>query len=67
MRPALMEVGAEYISAWDAMCDKDGCLTRLGERPEDVVASDQHHLTERGSKFLIETIKDEIAPLGAAR
>ena len=67
MRPALMEVGAEYISAWDAMCDKDGCLTRLGEQPEDVVASDQHHLTERGSKFLIETIKDEIAPLGAAR
>jgi hypothetical protein len=62
-----MEVGAEYISAWDAMCDKDGCLTRLGEQPEDVVASDQHHLTERGSKFLIETIKDEIAPLGAAR
>jgi peptidoglycan/LPS O-acetylase OafA/YrhL len=67
MRPALMEVGAEYVSAWDAMCDKDGCLTRLGERPEDVVASDQHHLTERGSKFLIEAIKDEIAPLGTAR
>jgi peptidoglycan/LPS O-acetylase OafA/YrhL len=67
MRPALMEVGAEYVSAWDAMCDKDGCLTRLGERPEDVVASDQHHLTERGSQFLIEAIKDEIAPLGTAR
>jgi hypothetical protein len=42
------------------MCDKEGCLTRLGEQPEDVVASDQHHLTERGSKFLIERIKDEI-------
>jgi peptidoglycan/LPS O-acetylase OafA/YrhL len=67
MRSELMEAGAEYISAWDAMCDKDGCLTRLGEQPEDVVASDQHHLTEAGSKFLIETIKAEIAPLGAAR
>ena len=64
---ALKAVGADYISAWDAMCDKDGCLTRLGERPEDVTASDQHHLTERGSKFLIEAIKDEIAPLGAVR
>jgi peptidoglycan/LPS O-acetylase OafA/YrhL len=67
MRPALIEVGAEYISAWDAMCDKEGCLTRLGERPEDIVASDQHHLTERGSKFLIESIKNEIAPLEALR
>ena len=67
MRSALMEIGAEYISAWDAMCDRDGCLTRLGERPEDIIASDQHHLTERGSKYLIETIKDEIAPWEAAR
>jgi hypothetical protein len=60
MRAALTEIGAEYISAWDTMCDKNGCLTRLGEQPEDVVASDQHHLTERGSKFLIESIKDQI-------
>jgi peptidoglycan/LPS O-acetylase OafA/YrhL len=59
MRAAFMEFGAEYISAWDAMCDEDGCLTRLGDRPEDILASDQHHLTERGSKFLIETIKDK--------
>jgi len=67
MRSALTEVGAEYISAWDAMCDTDGCLTRLGERPEDVTASDQAHLTESGSKFLIEAIRDEIAPIAVAR
>jgi hypothetical protein len=67
MRSALTEVGAEYISAWDAICDTDGCLTRLGDRPEDVTASDQAHLTESGSKFLIEAIKDEIAPIEAAR
>jgi peptidoglycan/LPS O-acetylase OafA/YrhL len=67
MRPALMEVGAEYISAWDAMCDKEGCLTRLGEQPEDIVAIDQHHLTERGSKFLIESIRNELAPLDALK
>jgi hypothetical protein len=63
MRSALMAVGAEYISAWDVMCDGDGCLTRLGERPQDVVASDQHHLTELGSNFLIAAIKDKIAPM----
>jgi peptidoglycan/LPS O-acetylase OafA/YrhL len=67
MRSALMGVGAEYVSAWDAMCDKDGCLTRLGEKPEDIVASDQHHLTESGSTFLIQSIKDKILPVGAPR
>ena len=67
MRPAVVEMGAEYISAWDAMCDADGCLTRLGEKPQDIVASDVHHLTESGSKFLIESIRDKIVPLGAPR
>ena len=67
MRSELMGGGAEYISAWDAMCDKDGCLARLGEKPEDIVASDQHHLTESGSTFLIQSIKDKILPVGAPR
>jgi peptidoglycan/LPS O-acetylase OafA/YrhL len=64
MRSTLMGDGAEYISAWDAMCDKDGCLTRLGKKPEDIVASDQHHLTESGSTFIIQSIKDKIVPVG---
>jgi len=67
MRSAIVDLGAEYISAWEAMCDADGCLTRLGEKPEDIIASDAHHLTENGSKFLIESIKDKIAPVGAPR
>jgi len=67
MRSEMTKLGAEYISAWDAMCDADGCLTRLGEKPEDVVASDQHHLTESGSAFLIQSIKDQIMPVGAPR
>lgn len=62
MRSEMTKVGAEYISAWDVMCNADGCLTRLGEKPEDVVASDQHHLTESGSSFLIQSIKDKIVP-----
>jgi hypothetical protein len=67
MRSAVVGVGAEYISAWDVFCDADGCLTRLGEKPEDIVASDVHHLTESGSKFLIESIRDKIAPVGPPR
>jgi peptidoglycan/LPS O-acetylase OafA/YrhL len=67
MLSEMTKVGAEYISAWDVMCNADGCLTRLGEKPEDVVASDQHHLTESGSRFLIQSIKDQIMPVGAPR
>jgi peptidoglycan/LPS O-acetylase OafA/YrhL len=67
MGSALMEIGAEYISAWDILCGGDGCLTRLGERPQDVVVSDQHHLTEPGSKFLIAAIKDKITPMGPVK
>jgi peptidoglycan/LPS O-acetylase OafA/YrhL len=62
MRIAMEEAGAQYISAWDVMCNADGCLTRLGEKPDDIVASDQAHLTERGSRFLIQSIKDTIVP-----
>jgi hypothetical protein len=51
MRAAIMDMGAEYVSTWDVMCNADGCLTRLGENPEDITASDAHHLTESGSKF----------------
>jgi peptidoglycan/LPS O-acetylase OafA/YrhL len=67
MRSAIMQIGAQYISAWDVMCDSNGCLTRLGEKAEDIVVSDQHHLTESGSTFLIQSIKDAIVPVGALR
>jgi peptidoglycan/LPS O-acetylase OafA/YrhL len=62
MASEMNKLGAEYISAWDAMCDSDGCLTRVGDRPEDIVALDQSHLTETGSNFLIQAIKDKIFP-----
>jgi peptidoglycan/LPS O-acetylase OafA/YrhL len=65
MRSMVTKAGAEYISAWDVMCNADGCLTRLGDKPEDIVASDQHHLTESGSVFLIQAIKDKIVPVEA--
>jgi peptidoglycan/LPS O-acetylase OafA/YrhL len=63
MRSELTDLGAEYISAWDTMCNPDGCITRLGDRPEDIVALDQSHLTTSGSNFLIQAIKDRIFPL----
>jgi hypothetical protein len=56
MRARLVPAGAEYISAWDAMCNPDGCLTRIGDSAGDIAISDQVHLTEKGSVFLIHAI-----------
>jgi len=42
------------------MCNADGCLTRIGDMPEDITASDQVHLTEKGSALLIQSIIDQV-------
>jgi peptidoglycan/LPS O-acetylase OafA/YrhL len=63
IRAKLLPLGVEFISAWDAMCNGDGCLTRTGETARDISASDRSHLTEKGSEFLIHSIIDQV--LGA--
>jgi peptidoglycan/LPS O-acetylase OafA/YrhL len=56
LREKVVPLGAEYISVWDALCNADGCLTRIGDTAEDISASDQVHLTKKGSEFLILSI-----------
>jgi peptidoglycan/LPS O-acetylase OafA/YrhL len=53
-------LGAEFISAWDTLCNADGCLTRIGDTAKDISVSDQVHLTEKGSIFLIQSIIDRM-------
>jgi peptidoglycan/LPS O-acetylase OafA/YrhL len=60
LRAKLVPLGAEYVSVWDALCNADGCLTRIGDSARDISASDQVHLTEKGSEFLIEAIIDRL-------
>jgi hypothetical protein len=60
LRDRLVPLGAEFISAWDVMCNADGCLTRIGDTAGDISASDQAHLTEKGSAFLIQSIIDDV-------
>jgi hypothetical protein len=45
---------------WDALCNADGCLTRIGDSAKYISASDQVHLTEKGSEFLIHAIIDRL-------
>jgi hypothetical protein len=60
LREKLEPKGAEFISAWDALCNKDGCLARVGDAASDLTASDAIHLTEKGSIFVIDAIIDRI-------
>jgi peptidoglycan/LPS O-acetylase OafA/YrhL len=60
LREELAGSGAEFISVWDAMCNADGCLARIGDTAQDISASDQVHLTEKGSVFLVQSIIDEV-------
>jgi peptidoglycan/LPS O-acetylase OafA/YrhL len=60
MRARLVPLGAEFISASDALCNADGCLTRIGDSARDISASDQVHLTEKGAVFLVQSIIDRV-------
>jgi len=60
LRERLAPTGAEFISAWDALCNAQGCLTRIGDSAGDISASDQVHLTEKGSAYLIESVIDRV-------
>ena len=64
MRARLEPLGAEFISASDVFCNAQGCLTRIGDAAADITASDQVHITEKGSVFLIASIIDRL--LGGA-
>jgi SGNH domain (fused to AT3 domains) len=50
-------LGVKYISARNALCNGDGCLTRVGN---SLTASDTIHLTTAGSELLVETIAPKL-------
>ncbi len=60
LREKLVPLGAEFISVWDLMCNADGCLTRIGDAAGDISASDQVHITEKASVYLIHSIMDRL-------
>ncbi|WP_081071618.1 acyltransferase family protein [Burkholderia cepacia] len=43
------QLGIEYVSAFDAMCDARGCITRAGIGRGSIVMFDDSHLTPQGA------------------
>jgi peptidoglycan/LPS O-acetylase OafA/YrhL len=60
LREKLVPLGAQFISVWDVMCNAEGCLTRIGDDVRDISASDQVHLTEKASIYLVQSVIDEV-------
>lgn len=60
MRRQLEPLGAEFISAWDALCDASGCLTRSGPGASDLAYSDGVHLREPTSILLVAAVIDKV-------
>ncbi|MGL7661120.1 acyltransferase [Salmonella sp. NW791] len=56
LKKPIEKMGAEYISAYDAMCNESGCLARVGNGPDNLTAVDWGHLTKPGSDFLMNKI-----------
>jgi hypothetical protein len=42
----------EFISAWKAFCDANGCLTRLNEEADGITTVDYGHLSLRAGEYL---------------
>lgn len=51
--------GVDYISARRALCDQYGCFTLAGDTSQ-VITTDNVHLSEAGSRFLISAIAEEL-------
>jgi peptidoglycan/LPS O-acetylase OafA/YrhL len=62
MREKLAPYGVTFISAWDALCNPEGCLVRVPtpKGTMDITATDILHLTEAGSDYLITAIQKDL-------
>lgn len=56
MRDLARGIGISYFSAFDALCDPEGCLTKLGDRHDDLTAWDYGHLTFAGSRYVVKKL-----------
>jgi peptidoglycan/LPS O-acetylase OafA/YrhL len=46
------EKGISYISLINILCNKDGCITKAGDEPEDLIGYDDGHFSRKGGAFV---------------
>ncbi|HMS27032.1 MAG TPA: acyltransferase family protein [Burkholderiaceae bacterium] len=42
----------QYISLLKILCNEEGCLTKVGDQPEDLMGYDDGHLSRKGGAFV---------------
>ncbi len=57
---SVSKLGVKYISAYDALCNENGCLSRVDDTPDGLIVIDQGHLSKKGSEYLIHRISKQI-------
>lgn len=55
--------GVTYISALQVLCNTEGCISRVGEIPEQFIAIDYGHLSKAGSEFFAHKISQTLLGL----
>jgi peptidoglycan/LPS O-acetylase OafA/YrhL len=66
LRSVVEQAGGTYVSSTDILCNPDGCLTRTGEGPQDIMFWDAAHLTPAGSIYLVSHFPTSVFTNGAA-
>jgi hypothetical protein len=64
MQTQALAMHAQYVSVLRVFCNRQGCLT-VGNRqstPPDLLFWDSDHLTQSGSRFLVDAASDQILP-----
>lgn len=65
VRAIALATNIRFISMYDALCNRDGCLTGVGDTKDDVIVYDRFHFTVEGSLFVVPRILDAV--LGTAK
>jgi peptidoglycan/LPS O-acetylase OafA/YrhL len=56
--------GVIYVSAWNILCNDNGCLSRLNDDVQGLMAFDEGHLSPTGSSFFVSRLLSELNKSG---
>ena len=54
------DVGVEFVSVVNTLCNGESCIARISDLPEDFTAIDYGHLSKSGSEYLIKQIENKL-------
>lgn len=57
------DYGVHYISALSQLCNANGCISRVGDKPEQFIAIDYGHLSKAGSEYFAHLIEPQLLGL----